>query len=103
MREAGCNPGTQEEDITMTGYKTVTSWTTGSQRGYIHVADRGHESDIEAIPESLKGVRGNRRRALKALPYSGATHYTVAWHQGVPGKGYSNQYCYAEYIGYVAE
>lgn len=83
--------------------KSVGEWVTGSRRGYIHVANQGVESKPERIPESLCGLRGNHRWALKSLSRRGATHYTVRWHQGVPFKGYSNQFCYAVYTGYKEE
>ena len=83
--------------------KSISQYVTGSKRGYIHVADREKESEIKPIPETLDGLRGNVLRAMRRLAEAGATHYTVAWDQGVPGKGYSNQYCYATYTGYRAE
>lgn len=81
--------------------KTVGQWRTGSRRGYIHVSDNGVESELHKIPDTLKGLRGNKRWAMVALKQKGATHYTIAHFQGVPRKGYSNQYCYSVYYGYV--
>lgn len=78
----------------------VTHYTTGSRRGYIRVADQGVETAPAEIPESLAGLRGNQRRALELLKSNGATHYTVCDYQGVPGKGYSNYYCFSVYSGY---
>ena len=78
----------------------VTSFGTGSRRGYIRVGSRGKESGMTPIPSTLTGIRGNKRKALDWLVRNGCTHYTIAWYQGVPGKGYSNQYCYATYRGY---
>ncbi len=83
--------------------KTVCTYTTGSQRGYIRVADRGTESELLPIPSDLHGMRGNDRRAMEYFICKGATHYTVTWYQGVPGKGYSNQYCYKVYTAYNEE
>lgn len=83
--------------------KSVGEWVTGSRRGYIHVANQGVESKPERIPESLYGLRGNHRWALESLSRRGATHYTVAWFQGVPYKGYSNKFQYAVYTGYKEE
>lgn len=80
----------------------VIHYTTGSRRGYIRVADQGVETAPAEIPESLAGLRGNQRRALELLKSRGATHYTVCDCQGVPTKGYSNQYCYSIYTGYRA-
>lgn len=80
----------------------VAEWTTGSRWGYIHAADRGVESAPIPLPDTLHGLRGNKRWALEEFRRRGCTHYTVAWYQGVPGKGYSNQYCYAVYYGYRA-
>lgn len=80
----------------------VTTYTTGSRRGYIRVAARGVETDPQPIPADLHGLRGNIRRALDYLQRRGCTHYTVCDWQGVPSKGYSNQYCYTVYTGYTA-
>ena len=82
--------------------KYVIHYTTGSRRGYIRVADQGVETAPAEIPESLAGLRGNKRRALELLKSRGATYYTVCDEQGVPSKGYSNQYCYSVYTGYKA-
>lgn len=81
--------------------KTVRTFITGSQRGYIHAADRGMESELHPIPSDLHGLRGNYRWAMESFIRAGATHYAVAWYQGVPYKGYSNQFCYAVYTAYV--
>lgn len=78
----------------------VGGYWTGSRRGYIRVANQGVESTPAEIPESLVGLRGNKRWALWKLKAMGATHYTIKDCQGVPGKGYSNQYCYSIYTGY---
>lgn len=78
----------------------IAMFVTGSRRGYVRVAYRGKESQIMAIPSSLKGLRGNERKALVYFQSRGATHYTIASHQGVPTKGYSNQYCFDVYTGY---
>ena len=82
--------------------KEITTYTTGSRRGYIRVAARGVETDPQPIPADLHGLRGNIRRALDYLQRRGCTHYTVCDWQGVPSKGYSNQYCYTVYTGYTA-
>ena len=81
--------------------KEVTTYTTGSRRGYIHVADRGAETAQHPIPSTMTGLRGNYRRAMDALRRAGCTHYTIVSYQGVPCKGYSNQYCYDVYTGYA--
>lgn len=83
--------------------KTVCTYTTGSQRGYICVANRGVESQPCAVPSEIHELRGNTRRAMELCIAKGATYYTVSWYQGVPHKGYSNQYCYAVYTGYNEE
>ena len=80
----------------------ITAYTTGSRRGYICVANRGVETAPQLIPTDLHGLRGNIRRALDYLQRHGCTHYTTCGCQGVPGKGYSNQYCYTVYTGYKA-
>ena len=80
--------------------KKVCRYVTGSKRGYIKVENRGVESKLFPVPLSLDGLRGNTRRAVQYFMDLGATHYTIAWDQGVPYKGYSNQYCYAIYTGY---
>lgn len=78
------------------------TYTTGSRRGYIRVTNRGIETAPQPIPADLAGLRGNIRRALDYLQRRGCTHYTVCDWQGVPSKGYSNQYCYSMYTGYTA-
>lgn len=80
--------------------KNVANFVTGSKRGYVKVKNQGIESEYIKIPNSLKGQRGNIRRALESFTAKGATHYTITEYQGVPGKGYSSQYKYAEYKGY---
>jgi hypothetical protein len=83
--------------------KELTTFTTGSRRGYICVDMQGVESDVKKIPESLKGLRGNMLRALRALRQAGATYYTTANYQGVPSAGYaySTLFCYTTYTGYT--
>jgi len=81
----------------------IGNWHTGSQRGYVPVADRGVEGSITPVPETVKGLRGNERWALESLMDRGATHYTVTWYAGVRGKGNSNQYRYCVYAGYRAD
>ena len=81
--------------------KEITTWTTGSRRGYIRVAARGVETAPQPIPADLHGLRGNIRWALDYLPGRGCTRYTVANYQGVPDQGSSNQYCYTVYTGYT--
>ncbi len=80
--------------------KKMCSFTTGSKRGYIYVSLQGVESDFFPVPDSLSGLRGNERKAMRYFKNNGVKYYTVAWYQGVPGKGYSNQYCYCVYYGY---
>lgn len=77
----------------------IATYITGSSRGYIHVANRGIESALRPL-QPVAGLRGNIRKAMQYFAAKGATHYTVAHFQGVPSKGYSNQYCYAAYYGY---
>ncbi len=81
-------------------YVHVAVYETGSHYGYVPVAKRGVESDFIPVPATLKGLRGNMRKAMAFLQSHGATHYTKASCQGVPGKGYSTQYCYDIYTGY---
>ena len=81
--------------------KTVASWLTGSRMGYIGVNERGVESKLVEIPKSLKGLRGNERWALEYFKQNGAKFYTTTCYQGVPGKGFSKQYCYTVYKAYV--
>ena len=81
----------------------IAIYVTGSRRGYIPVFDRGVESTPRPVPESLKGYVGNMRKALEKFRNLGCTHFTVCNKQGVPGKGYSNRYCYTVYYGYVEE
>lgn len=82
--------------------KAICDYVTGSRRGYICVANRGVESEFCHVPDTLSGLRGNERKAMAYLRANGASHYTIASYQGVPYKGYSNQYCYAVYTGYDA-
>lgn len=88
--------------------KKVITYTTGSRWGYVHVADQGVESDFIPIPATLRGIRGNLRKALEAFRRHGCTHYTVANDQGVPCASdglyhYSTSYCYTVYTGYTVE
>ena len=80
--------------------KEIGTFVTGSRRGYVRVADRGVESPLTPVPASLKGLRGNERKAMECFQQKGATHYTKASYPGVPLKGYSNQYCYDVYTAY---
>ena len=62
-------------------------FTTGSRRGYIKIADQGKESEMKKIPEDISKLRGNMRKAMKALTeVHHCTHYTITYYQGVPGK-----------------
>lgn len=79
----------------MTNYTYITDYLTGLRRGYIRVADRT-ESEKIAIPESLKGIRGNLRWALEKFIAQGCTHYTTQDLQ----LAHSAQYCYTVYLGY---
>ena len=81
----------------------VCNYTTGSRRGYTPVARRGVESEMKTVPGNLNGLRGNERKAMQRFIVNGATHYTTKSYQGVPGKGYSNQYHYTVYTGYADE
>lgn len=78
----------------------IADYVTGSRRGYIRVADRDTESGLKPIPTDVTGLRGNYRKAMVYLNLKGATCYTISHCQGVPDKGYSNQYCYTVYRGY---
>lgn len=80
--------------------KQIGVFVTGSRRGYVRVAERGKETPLMVIPTSLKGLRGNMRKALEYFQSKGATHYTIASYPGVPSKGYSNQYCFDVYRAY---
>ena len=75
-------------------YSYITSFETGLRRGYIRVADR-KESEYIALPESLKGIRGNTRRAMELFKRKGCTHYTMQDYQSN-----STQYCLTIYRGY---
>lgn len=75
-------------------------YTCGSEPGYIHVDERGVHAPIDALPESLEGLRGNFRKFVREALHRGCTHYSMFRQQGVPGTGYSNRYCYKVYIGY---
>ena len=70
-------------------------FVTGLRRGYIRISDR-KEGDFIAIPESLKGIRGNLRWALEKFRQQGCTHYTVEDRQ-YPN---STSYCFTVYRGY---
>lgn len=83
--------------------KCICDYRTGSRRGYISVVNRGAECDLRPVPDTLEGLRGNERKAMTYFQSMGATHYTCAWFQGVPDKGYSNQFCYCVYYGYIAD
>lgn len=82
----------------MTNYTYITDFETGLRRGYIRVADR-KVSDYIAIPDTLKGIRGNLRGALKKFIAQGCTHYTI---QDLQYKN-STQYCFTIYSGYKEE
>lgn len=77
-------------------------YTTGSRRGYIPVSVRGEESSLIPVPESLKGLRGNERKAMAWFHERGCTHYTMSAEQGCPSKGCykTKQFCYTIYRGY---
>lgn len=81
--------------------KQISSFVTGSRRGYIKVAHRLVESEPLPIPEDMQRFSGNKKKALAYLKEKGANYYAVAHSQGVPSKGYSNQYCYSIYYGYA--
>lgn len=83
--------------------KLAAIYRTGSRRGYIPVLIRGVESTPRPVPVSLNGYGGNMKKALEEFRNLGCTHFTVCNKQGVPGKGYSNRYCYTVYYGYVEE
>ena len=72
----------------------------GSELGYIPVARRYHCEPVEPVPQTLEGLRGNFRKFVRECHRHGCTQYTMYWAQGVPGKGYSNRFCYRIYKGY---
>lgn len=76
-------------------------FVTGSRRGYIPVARDGAEGELIPMPSDISIYRGNIRWALGYFAKLGATHYTITDMQGVPGKGYSKQYCYRVYHAYI--
>lgn len=78
----------------------VYRFTCGSELGYVHVDNRGVHAPIEALPKTLEGLRGNFRKFVREALRRGCTHYSLFWQQGVPGKGFSNRYCFRVYIGY---
>lgn len=47
--------------------KKIAEYVTGSQRGYIGVANRGVNSELIPIPADLTGKRGNYRKAMELL------------------------------------
>lgn len=79
----------------MTNYTYITDFETGLRNGYIRVADR-KEGDYIAHPESLKGIRGNARKAMELFKRKGCTHYTTQDYQ----MSNSTQYCFTVYRGY---
>lgn len=88
--------------------KKVATYTTGSRYDYVRVSKQGVESEPMPIPSTLKGLRGNIRKALEYFRRRGCTHYTVADDQGVPCASdglyhYSTSYCYSIYTGYTEE
>lgn len=78
----------------MANYTYITDFETGLRRGYICVADR-KEGEYIALPETLKGLRGNLRKALEKFAKQGCTHYTMQDYQSN-----STQYCFTVYRGY---
>ena len=78
----------------------VCSLATGSCRGYVRVAER-NTGALYSVPSTINGLRGNERKAMKAMIDSGAERYKVQYVQGVPGKGYSTRYYYTVYTGYT--
>lgn len=73
----------------------ISSFETGLRRGYIRVAER-KESELIPMPETLKGFRGNKRKALEKFANSNCTHYTVEERQ----LANSTKYCFTVYNGY---
>lgn len=73
----------------------ITSFETGIRRGYISVADR-KESELIPLPETLKGIRGNKRKALEKFANRKCTHYTIEERQ----LANSTQYCFTKFCGY---
>ena len=71
------------------------TFVTGLRRGYILVSER-KESKRTPIPEDLRGIRGNRRKALEKFKEAGCTLYSYQDLQ-FPG---STRYCYTIYRGY---
>ena len=79
----------------MTKGNNEAVFVTGLRRGYICVANR-KEGEYIALPESLKGLRGNLRKALEKFAKQGCTHYTIQDLQ----LAHNSQYCYTVYRGY---
>lgn len=79
--------------------KKIVSFETGSSRGYCSVKECGLESDFIKVPDSLKGLRGNFRKAMSLFIDNDCDYYTVAKFPYYR----SNQYCYYVYYGYKKE
>lgn len=71
------------------------TFATGLRRGYIPLSKR-QESNRIPIPDDLKGIRGNRHKALMRFKKLGCTTYSYQ-DQQCPG---STRYCYTIYRGY---
>ena len=79
--------------------KEIQTLTTGYRRGYVRVAERGIEEnvDIKSVLEHAN-KNSNLYRKVKALvDRYGATRVTVCSNQHAN----SSQYCYDIYTGYA--
>ena len=77
--------------------KEIKSITTGYSRGYVRVAERFNETDVN-IKEALKAHKNsNLYQCVKSLINSGATKITVSCSQ----HSNSSQYMYYIYKGYT--
>lgn len=77
----------------------VAEFKTGSKRGYCSVKEEGIESDFYSVPESVKGLRGNFRKAMEVFIENGCDSFTISKYQYYT----SNQFHYYVYHGYKTE
>lgn len=81
-------------------WKEIEWYNTGSHRGYIRAADRKKWGDVCPIPDTLKGIRGNKRKALEWFKALGCTHWTKSSNNAYAN---SSQYAYDTYHGLIWE
>ena len=74
----------------------VVRFETGSKRGYCTVKEDGVEGDFIKVPDSIKGLRGNFRKAIELFIANGCEYYTVCKCRYYS----SNSYHYLIYYGY---